>query len=161
LSDHSVFVQSYYLDREAGRTPGDAVHKIYPSACIKVFDLRQCHQQMQSLAANAQAAAAAQAAAVAGIPGHNVVQSRSEYFSRTFKHRNQDNFRTDIVSAAGIGVDDLRRLCILRLSFVKGWGPDYPRQSIKDTPCWVEVHLHRALQLLDEVLHNMPIDGRD
>lgn len=78
LSDHSVFVQSYYLDREAGRTPGDAVHKIYPSACIKVFDLRQCHQQMQSLAANAQAAAAAQAAAVAGIPGHGVVSTRSK-----------------------------------------------------------------------------------
>lgn len=36
LSDHSVFVQSYYLDREAGRSPGDAVHKIYPAACIKV-----------------------------------------------------------------------------------------------------------------------------
>lgn len=70
-------------------------------------------------------------------------------------------FPTDLTAAAGIGVDDLRRLCILRLSFVKGWGPDYPRQSIKDTPCWVEVHLHRALQLLDEVLHNMPIDGRE
>lgn len=78
LSEHSVFVQSYYLDREAGRTPGDAVHKIYPSACIKVFDLRQCHQQMQSLASNAQAAAAAQAAAVAGIPGHVGVQPRSK-----------------------------------------------------------------------------------
>ena len=37
LSEHSVFVQSYYLDREAGRCPGDAVHKIYPSAYIKVF----------------------------------------------------------------------------------------------------------------------------
>lgn len=36
-SDHSVFVQSYYLDREAGRAPGDAVHKIYPHAYIKVF----------------------------------------------------------------------------------------------------------------------------
>lgn len=60
-------------------------------------------------------------------------------------------------AAAGIGVDDLRRLCILRLSFVKGWGPDYPRQTIKQTPCWVEVHLHRALQLLDEVLHTMPL----
>ncbi|RXM99597.1 Mothers against decapentaplegic-like 4 [Acipenser ruthenus] len=67
--------------------------------------------------------------------------------------------RTDasLSAAAGIGVDDLRRLCILRLSFVKGWGPDYPRQSIKHTPCWIEVHLHRALQLLDEVLHTMPI----
>ncbi len=70
LSDHSVFVQSYYLDREAGRAPGDAVHKVYPSAYIKVFDLRQCHRQMQQQASQAQAAAAAQAAAVAGhIPG--------------------------------------------------------------------------------------------
>ncbi|NXR73141.1 SMAD4 protein, partial [Pycnonotus jocosus] len=97
LSDHAVFVQSYYLDREAGRAPGDAVHKIYPSAYIKV----------------------------------------------------------GLSAAAGIGVDDLRRLCILRMSFVKGWGPDYPRQSIKETPCWIEIHLHRALQLLDEVLHTM------
>lgn len=101
LSDHSVFVQSYYLDREAGRTPGDAVHKIYPAAYIKVgsllflsfifskgltfdpwqvFDLRQCYRQMQSLAANAQAAAAAQAAAVAGLPGSQIgAPPRSEY----------------------------------------------------------------------------------
>lgn len=36
----------------------------------QVFDLRQCHRQMQQQAATAQAAAAAQAAAVAGnIPG--------------------------------------------------------------------------------------------
>ncbi|KAK1895504.1 Mothers against decapentaplegic like 4 [Dissostichus eleginoides] len=47
LSDHSVFLQSLYLDREAGRAPGDGVHKIYPGASIKVFDLRQCHRQMQ------------------------------------------------------------------------------------------------------------------
>ncbi|KAK1894906.1 Dwarfin sma-4, partial [Dissostichus eleginoides] len=46
-SDHSVFLQSLYLDREAGRAPGDGVHKIYPGASIKVFDLRQCHRQMQ------------------------------------------------------------------------------------------------------------------
>ncbi|XP_014681364.1 PREDICTED: mothers against decapentaplegic homolog 4-like isoform X2 [Priapulus caudatus] len=146
LSDHSVFVQSYYLDREAGRAPGDAVHKIYPNAFIKVFDLRQCHRQMQQQAATAQAAAAAQAAAVSGnVPGPSSVGGIAPAIG--------------LSAAAGIGVDDLRRLCILRLSFVKGWGPDYPRQSIKQTPCWVEIHLHRALQLLDEVLHTMPIHG--
>uniref|UniRef100_A0A8D2JCE3 Mothers against decapentaplegic homolog n=1 Tax=Varanus komodoensis TaxID=61221 RepID=A0A8D2JCE3_VARKO len=144
LSDHAVFVQSYYLDREAGRAPGDAVHKIYPGAYIKVFDLRQCHRQMQQQAATAQAAAAAQAAAVSGsIPGPGSVGGIAP--------------AVGLSAAAGIGVDDLRRLCILRLSFVKGWGPDYPRQSIKHTPCWIEVHLHRALQLLDEVLHTMPL----
>ena len=80
LSDHSVFVQSYYLDREAGRAPGDAVHKIYPQAHTKVFDLRQCYQQMKQQAATAQAAAAAQAAAVAGrLPGTDSVgESRGD-----------------------------------------------------------------------------------
>ncbi|XP_037832050.1 mothers against decapentaplegic homolog 4 isoform X2 [Kryptolebias marmoratus] len=143
LSDHSVFVQSYYLDREAGRAPGDGVHKIYPGAYIKVFDLRQCHRQMQQQAAAAQMAAETQAAAVVGaIPGPNSVGGIAPAVS--------------VCSAAGLGVDDLRRLCIVRLSFVKGWGCDYPRQSIKDTPCWLEVHLHRALQLLDQVLHTLP-----
>ena len=56
LSDHAVFVQSYYLDREAGRAPGDAVHKLYPAAYIKVFDLHQCHRQMQQQASPARGA---------------------------------------------------------------------------------------------------------
>jgi len=145
-SDHSVFVQSYYLDREAGRAPGDAVHKIYPLAHTKVFDLRQCFSQMQTQAATAQAAAAAQAAAVAGrLPGDSSVGGIAPAISMS--------------AAAGIGVDDLRRPCILRMSFVKGWGPDYNRKSIKETPCWIEVHLHRALQILDEVLQAMPVAG--
>lgn len=86
LSDHSVFVQSYYLDREAGRSPGDAVHKIYPQAYIKVFDLRQCHRQMQSLAANAQAAAAAQAAAVAGLSSQLGGPPRSKLKPQRYCH---------------------------------------------------------------------------
>uniref|UniRef100_H2Z0G8 Mothers against decapentaplegic homolog n=1 Tax=Ciona savignyi TaxID=51511 RepID=H2Z0G8_CIOSA len=147
LSDHAVFVQSYYLDREAGRSPGDAVHKIYPNAYIKVFDLRQCHRQMQQQASTASAAANAQAAAVSGnIPGPGSVGGIAPAIGLP-----------GLSAAAGIGVDDLRRLCILRMSFVKGWGPDYPRQDIKQTPCWIEIQLHRALQLLDEVLHTMPI----
>ena len=55
LSDYAVFVSSYYLDRQAGRSPGDTVHKIYPGAgCgegqgggVQVFDLRQCFDQMR------------------------------------------------------------------------------------------------------------------
>lgn len=135
--------------------------------------MRQCHTQMQQQAATAQAAAAAQAAAVAGhIPGPSSVGGIAPAISKYhmvvfmfffFTCSALSNFFLSLLlyiglsAAAGIGVDDLRRLCILRLSFVKGWGPDYPRHSIKTTPCWIEVHLHRALQLLDEVLHTMPL----
>jgi MAD (mothers against decapentaplegic) family protein 4 len=128
-----VFLSSPYLDQQSRRSVGNAVHKIYPRASLKVFDLHETHLLLSQKAEAARLAAAAQAAAVAGT---GVITS--------------DN--SDQLAEAAIGVDDLRRFCILSLSFVKGWGLDYPRNSIKDCPCWVEVHLNRALQLLDEVL---------
>jgi MAD (mothers against decapentaplegic) family protein 4 len=108
---------------------------------------------MQQQAATANAAAAAQAAAVAGHSNSN-----SGSTPNSSSGGGGGGAANSLAAAAGIGVDDLRRLCILRLSFVKGWGPDYNRKSIKETPCWIEVHLHRALQLLDEVLHSIPMD---
>uniref|UniRef100_A0A3B4AAG6 Mothers against decapentaplegic homolog n=1 Tax=Periophthalmus magnuspinnatus TaxID=409849 RepID=A0A3B4AAG6_9GOBI len=102
LSDHALFVQSFYLDRESGRTPGGAVHKIYPGAYIKHIEAQV---KIQSV-----------------------------------RHQSPH-------------VDALRGLCVFRVSLVKGWGQQYPRRCIQDTPCWLEVHLHRALQLLDQVLH--------
>lgn len=134
LSDNAVFLSSPYLDKQSSRSVGNAVHKIYPRASLKVFDLHETHLLLSQKAEAARHAAAAQAAAVAGTGGLLTA----------------DN--SDQLAEAAIGVDDLRRFCILSLSFVKGWGLDYPRNSIKDCPCWVEVHLNRALQLLDEVL---------
>ena len=111
---------------------------------FQIFDLRQCYQQAQQQAKTTAAATAAQAAAVAGqLPGPLAGGGIAP--AQKLSH------------AAGIGVDDFRRLCMLRLSFVKGWGPDYNRKSIKETPCWIEVQLHRALQLADELLHSIPI----
>ena len=72
-----------------------------------------------------------------------------------FANKDSEADTSNVSAAAGsieIGVDDLRRLCKLRLSFVKGWGPDYKqRMKIEETPCWIEIHLHRALQLSDQV----------
>lgn len=173
LSEFSVFVQSYYLDREAGRRPGDAVHKIYPGAYIKVFDIRQCHEQMKLLAHSAQLAAEHQAAVVVGSlpsPTAGATQIPPQLLSQLPPGPSQSNVLQSSPSSintgsipqlatADVGVDDLRRLCMLRLSFVKGWGPDYPRRSIKETPCWIEIQLHRPLQLLDEVLQSMPLNS--
>ncbi|CAH8462975.1 unnamed protein product [Schistosoma rodhaini] len=165
LSEFSVFVQSYYLDREAGRAPGDAVHKIYPGAYIKVFDIRQCHEEMKSLAQSSHAAAVRQAAAVVGSPTTSDLLSQLPGALPLGSNQAAPGSLpgtlgtgASIMATAGVGVDDLRRLCMLRLSFVKGWGPDYPRRSIKETPCWIEIQLHRPLQLLDEVLQAMPLN---
>lgn len=49
-----------------------------PFICVQVFDLRQCHLQMQSLATSAQKAAQMQAAAVAGVSGLAVGAPRSK-----------------------------------------------------------------------------------
>ena len=86
LSDYAVFVSSYYLDRQAGRTPFDVVHKIYPGAGlgegqgrgVQVFDLRQCFDHMRMQVAAAASATAAQAAAVAGALGNGPKVSKRQ-----------------------------------------------------------------------------------
>jgi len=140
LSDNAVFLSSPYLDQQSRRPVGNAVHKIYPRASLKVFDLRETHQLLTTKAEAARQAAAAQAAAVAGTSVISGLDGCNQF------------------TAASVGVDDLRRFCMLSMSFVKGWGLDYQRSNIKDCPCWIEIHLHRALQLLDEVLQRKLCD---
>jgi len=138
LSEKAIFVRSYYLDFINQRNYGSIVHRIASgTAGMKIFDLRWAYEEMRRQSESAQMAVVAQAAAVAGY-AHGPAMPAS------------------LIEHAGTGVDDLRRVCCtLAFSFVKGYGENYNRKTIKETPCWVEVQLHRPLQLLDQVLHKL------
>uniref|UniRef100_A0A915D962 Mothers against decapentaplegic homolog n=1 Tax=Ditylenchus dipsaci TaxID=166011 RepID=A0A915D962_9BILA len=92
---------SYFLDFEHGLIYGSTVHKFCSGAEKKLFDLRWAFAEMCEQRESAQMAVVAQAYAVAGI-----VQ----------------RVAPSLIERAGIGVDDLRRVCCtIAISFVKGW----------------------------------------
>lgn len=55
-------------------------------------------------------------------------------------------------------VHDLVNMCSISVSFGKGWGGEYQRKEVSQTPCWIDVLLHEPMKWLDNVLKIMEPD---
>ncbi|CAI4232094.1 unnamed protein product [Auanema sp. JU1783] len=135
-STKPVFLRSGYLDY-CSKVPYDSkAHRFtHEDKPTMVFDLKWAYKEMISRIHNAERVLRAQAAAVAGVVTNQKVEGD---FPSAMVHSSVDGMR--------------RSFCTFEFSFVKGWGVGYNKATIKDTPCWIEVQLHRSLQILDYVL---------
>lgn len=133
-SNCKIFVRSGYLDYTQGSEYMSKAHRFTPNeSTFTVFDIRWAYMQMLRRSESSNEAVRAQAAAVAGYAPMSVIPA----------------------IMPDSGVDRMRRdFCTIAISFVKAWGDVYQRKTIKETPCWIEVTLHRPLQLLDQLLKN-------
>uniref|UniRef100_A0A0K0F1R5 Mothers against decapentaplegic homolog n=1 Tax=Strongyloides venezuelensis TaxID=75913 RepID=A0A0K0F1R5_STRVS len=134
LSTHPVFVQSSYLD---GDSETGIVYKISPLATFKVFDLDDCYRQLKR------------------INMYKNLAEAAENFSLNERRHIEESINTTTLNKAiDTGVDDMRNICSIKLSFVKGWGEGYGRERISEVPCWIDVTVNRALQILDHILNS-------
>jgi len=69
-----------------------------------------------------------------------------------FDVKNFSKFLSSAIPKGFKGVYELNAICSVRISFGKGFGKDYRRRSILNCPCWIEIRLHRPLQLIDSIL---------
>lgn len=57
-------------------------------------------------------------------------------------------------------VANMGNMCVVRCSFIKGWGDNYTRRLVTDCPCWIEISFLKCFEWLDKVMNQMgPPDG--
>lgn len=90
-----------------------------------------------------------------GFHPNTVCKLPSGYSLRIFQSKLFAELLRDAISQGYDSVYDLANMCVIKLSFVKGWGADYYRQDVSSCPCWIEIRLNSAFQWLDKILKEL------
>jgi hypothetical protein len=74
---------------------------------------------------------------------------------RIFQEKLFADLLSDAMNQGYDAVYELSYMCVIRVSFVKGWGNNYYRQDVAACPCWVEIRLNTPFQWLDQILKDL------
>lgn len=90
-----------------------------------------------------------------GFHPFTVCKLPSAYNLRIFQSKLFADMLKEAIDQGYDSVYELSHHCLIKLSFVKGWGADYYRQDVSSCPCWIEIRLNGPFQWLDKVLKHM------
>uniref|UniRef100_A0A7E4UVC2 Mothers against decapentaplegic homolog n=1 Tax=Panagrellus redivivus TaxID=6233 RepID=A0A7E4UVC2_PANRE len=136
VSPHPVYVSAFHLDLQSYRSLMEEPHKFVAGTTVKVFDLRQFHAEILQRKAYQNY-------------WNDVRNCRANV--KDVQHP-VEKMKLDL--SVNHGVDDLRRLCTIRISFKDGYGLAFDKRLIAECPAWVDINMARALQILDECLQS-------
>ncbi|TKR83267.1 hypothetical protein L596_016888 [Steinernema carpocapsae] len=138
LSKQNVFVHSFQFDKTNQENNTDGVARVQPLSGIPVFTLKDFYDEIRNRDMLQQIGKA--------MNNKVLTVERAVELGQLGEK--------ELVKSSEWKMDDFVKLCSIRVSFIKGWGPDYNRKSVSDCPVWIDIQVNRAMQLLDEVLRH-------